>query len=149
MKIRIPPEIFAIKKYSARVVSNDNVATFIKELVLELDAGEKIDFESGQYVQVDIPEYELNYEKIKIGKRFRATWDRFELWGLRAQTEEPIFRAYSMANTPEEDTLRFTVRIATPPPRTDAPPGIASSYLFGLSREPMRLPGSLPPTYSV
>ncbi|HIJ56500.1 MAG TPA: NADH:ubiquinone reductase (Na(+)-transporting) subunit F [Deltaproteobacteria bacterium] len=132
MKIRIPPEIFSIKKYNATVVSNENAATFIKELVLELEAGERIDFESGQYIQIDIPEYELDYGKIEVLARFRSTWDRFGLWGLNAQAEEPVYRAYSMANTPEEDVLRFTIRIATPPPDADVPPGIASSFLFGL-----------------
>ena len=132
LKIRIPPEIFNIKKYTATVVSNENVATFIKELVLGLDGNERIDFSSGQYIQIDIPEYELAYEKIDVDKRFRSVWDKFGLWGLHAQAEEPVFRAYSMANTPEEDHLKFTVRIATPPPGSDVPPGIASSYLFGL-----------------
>ena len=133
MKIRIPPEIFSIKKYNATVVSNENVATFIKELVLELDTGEKIDFEAGQYIQIDIPEYEFDYGKIAVQARYRSTWDRFGLWGLHAQAEEPVYRAYSMANTPAEDTLRFTIRIATPPPDSDVPPGIASSFLFGLN----------------
>ena len=133
MKIRIPPEIFSIKKYKATVVSNENVATFIKELVLKLDAGERIDFESGQYIQIDIPEFELDYDKIEVQARFRSTWDRFGLWGLHAQAEEPVYRAYSMANSTEEDELRFTIRIATPPPGAEVPPGIASSFLFGLS----------------
>ena len=132
LKIRIPPEIFNIKKYTATVVSNENVATFIKELSLRLDGSERIDFNSGQYIQIDIPEYELEYEKIDVDKRFRSVWDKFGLWGLHAQAEEPVFRAYSMASTPEEDHLKFTVRIATPPPGSDIPPGIASSYLFGL-----------------
>ena len=135
LKIRIPPEIFNIKKYTATVVSNENVATFIKELVLGPDGNERIDFNSGQYIQIDIPEYELEYEKIDVNKRFRSVWDKFGLWGLHAQAEEPVFRAYSMANTPEEDHLKFTVRIATPPPGSDVPPGIASSYLFGLKAQ--------------
>jgi len=133
MKIRIPPEIFTIKKYNATVVSNGNVATFIKELILKLDDGEKIDFEAGQYIQIDIPEYELDYDKIDVQARYRSTWDRFGLWGLHAKAEEPVYRAYSMANTTTEDVLRFTIRIATPPPASDVPPGIASSFLFGLS----------------
>ena len=132
MQIRVPPEIFNIKKYTGTVVSNENVATFIKELVLALEAGERIDFEAGQYVQIDIPEYELDYEKISVEKQFRATWNKFGLWGLHAEAEEPVFRAYSMANTPGEDLLRFTIRIATPPPGADVPPGVASSYIFGL-----------------
>jgi Na+-transporting NADH:ubiquinone oxidoreductase subunit F len=132
MAIRIPPEIFNIKKYEASVVSNDNVATFIKELVLKLEPGEKIDFEAGQYIQIDIPEYRLEYAQIDVGARYRPAWDKFNLWSLAARAEEPVYRAYSMANTPAEDILRFTIRIATPPPGSDVPPGIASSYLFGL-----------------
>ena len=133
MQIRIPSEIFNIKKYRATVVSNENVATFIKELVLKPDNGETIDFEAGQYIQIDIPEYELDYDKIAVQARYRASWDRFGLWGLHARAEEPVYRAYSMANTIAEDVLRFTIRVATPPPGSDVPPGIASSFLFGLS----------------
>ncbi len=142
MKIRIPPEIFNIRKYNATVISNDNVATFIKELVLKIDNGDRIDFEAGQYIQIDIPEYELSYEKIGVQDIYRPAWDKFALWGLNAQTEEPVFRAYSMANTPEEELMRFTIRIATPPPGFDAPPGIASSFLFGLKAgDPMTFSG--------
>jgi Na+-transporting NADH:ubiquinone oxidoreductase subunit F len=132
MKIRIPPEIFNIKKYSATVVSNENVATFIKELVLKIDNGDRIDFEAGQYIQIDIPEYSLSYDKIKVQDIYRPAWDKFALWGLSAQAEEPVFRAYSMANTPGEELMRFTIRIATPPPGLDVAPGVASSFLFGL-----------------
>jgi len=132
MKIRIPPEIFNIRKYHATVVSNENVATFIKELVLKLDPGEKIDFEAGAYIQIDIPEYDLLYMSIHVEDIYRSAWDQFNLWGLHAQAEEPVFRAYSMANTPEEELLRFTIRIATPPPISDVPPGVASSFIFGL-----------------
>ncbi|RJQ61613.1 MAG: NADH:ubiquinone reductase (Na(+)-transporting) subunit F [Desulfobacteraceae bacterium] len=132
MAIRIPPEIFNIKKYEASVVSNDNVATFIKELVLKLEPGVKIDFEAGQYIQIDIPEYRLEYGQIDVGARYRPAWDKFNLWSLAARAEDPVYRAYSMANTPAEDVLRFTIRIATPPPGSDVPPGIASSYLFAL-----------------
>jgi Na+-transporting NADH:ubiquinone oxidoreductase subunit F len=133
MKIRIPDEIFNIKKYSATVVSNENVASFIKELRLKLDAGEKMDFITGSYVQIDIPEYEREYREIHVGETYKKVWDRFDFWGLKARTEEPVYRAYSMANTPEEEELRFTIRIATPPPgMPEIPPGVASSYLFTL-----------------
>ena len=132
MKIRIPPEIFNIRKYHATVVSNDNVATFIKELVLKLEPGEKIDFEAGAYIQIDIPEYDLLYTSIHVEDIYRSAWDQFNLWGLHAQAEEPVFRAYSMASTPEEEELRFTIRIATPPPGSDISPGVASSFIFGL-----------------
>jgi len=132
MKIWIPPEIFSIRKYSAAVVSNENVATFIKELILKIDNNGKFDFKAGQYIQIDIPEYELSYDRISVPDIYRPAWDKFGLWELTARAEEPVFRAYSMANTPAEELLRFTVRIAPPPPGSDAPPGIASSYLLSL-----------------
>ena len=133
MKIQIPNEIFNIKKYDATVVSNDNVASFIKELRLKLDPGQEMDFETGSYVQIDIPEYERQYREIHVGETYKKVWDRFDFWGLKASSEEPVYRAYSMANTPAEEELRFTIRIATPPPGAeDIPPGIASSYLFTL-----------------
>ncbi len=133
MKIRIPDEIFNIKKYHATVVSNENVASFIKELRMKLDVGEKMDFVTGSYVQIDIPEYEREYREIHVGETYKKVWDRFDFWGLKARTEEPVYRAYSMANTPEEEELRFTIRIATPPPgKPEIPPGVASSFLFTL-----------------
>jgi Na+-transporting NADH:ubiquinone oxidoreductase subunit F len=133
MKIRIPSEIFNIKKYTATVVSNENVASFIKELRLKLDPGQKMDFITGSYVQIDIPEYERSYREIQVGETYKKVWDRFDFWGLKARGEEPVYRAYSMANTPAEDELRFTIRVATPPPgAADIPPGVASSYLFTL-----------------
>ena len=133
MKIQIPSEIFNIKKYNATVVSNENVASFIKELRLKLDPGQKMDFETGSYVQIDIPEYERSYREIHVGETYKKVWDRFDFWGLKARGEEPVYRAYSMANTPAEDELRFTIRVATPPPgAADIPPGVASSYLFTL-----------------
>jgi Na+-transporting NADH:ubiquinone oxidoreductase subunit F len=131
LKIRIPAEIFNIKKYHATVVSNENVASFIKELRLKLDPGEKLEFTTGAYVQIDIPEYHRSYQEIMVAETYRKVWDHFDFWGLKARTEEPVYRAYSMANTPAEEELRFTIRIATPPPgATDIPPGVASSYLF-------------------
>ncbi|MGD9238535.1 MAG: NADH:ubiquinone reductase (Na(+)-transporting) subunit F [Desulfobacterales bacterium] len=133
MKIRIPDEIFKIQKYDATVVSNENVASFIKELRLKLDPGVKMDFETGAYVQIDIPEYERSYREIHVGETYKKVWDRFDFWGLKASSEEPVYRAYSMANTPTEKELRFTIRVATPPPGlADLPPGVASSYLFTL-----------------
>jgi len=133
MKIRIPEEIFNIKKYSAVVVSNENVASFIKELKLKLEGEETLDFKTGAYVQIDIPEYERSYREIHVGETYKKVWDRFDFWGLKARAEEPVYRAYSLANTPEEPELMFTIRIATPPPgETEIPPGVASSYLFTL-----------------
>ena len=136
LRIRIPEEIFNVKKYSATVVSNVNVATFIKELVLELDEDETLDFQAGAYIQIDIPEYELSFAqfRVRVSERFRPTWDRFNLWGLRSKVEEPIFRAYSLASPPSDKRrLSFTIRIATPPPgKKAAPPGAGSSFIFNL-----------------
>ena len=138
MKIRIPEEIFSIKKYGAKVVSNDNVATFIKELAVELKDGEILDFKAGQYIQIDIPEYEMSFSelKLRVAERFRSAWDQFQLWGLKSKVDEPIFRAYSLASPPSEaDVLRFTIRIATPPPGVaGAPPGQGSSFVFNLKQ---------------
>ena len=136
LKIRLPEEVLDVKKYGAKVRSNENVATFIKELVLEMDSGESLDFNAGAYVQIDVPEYELSFSEFRkrVGVKFRPDWDRFDLWGLKAKSEESIFRAYSLANPPsEKGTLSFTIRIATPPPgQVAAPPGKGSSYIFNL-----------------
>lgn len=135
LRIEIPPEIFSIRQYHAAVVSNRNVATFIKELVIRLDDGEELDFEAGAYVQIDVPEYrDLSFTEFDISERFKSAWERFDLLGLKAAADEPVFRAYSLANPPsEKKELMFTIRIATPPPDAPAaPPGIGSSYLFSL-----------------
>ncbi|GBC59530.1 Na(+)-translocating NADH-quinone reductase subun it F [Desulfonema ishimotonii] len=134
MNIRIPDEIFNIRKYTATVVSNKNVATFIKELVLKLDPGQRLEFRAGAYIQIDIPAYEARFNAFDVDDLYRPDWDRFNLWGLRARSEEIEYRAYSLASPPSEgDVLRFTIRIATPPPgRTDLPPGVGSSYVFNL-----------------
>ena len=136
LKILVPEEIFNVKKYNATVVSNDNVATFIKELVIQLDSGEELDFKAGAFIQIDIPEHEFSLLEFRcrVAERFRPDWDAFNLWGLHSQTEEPIFRAYSLANPPsEKNILQFTIRIATPPPGvSEAPPGAGSSYIFNL-----------------
>jgi len=138
LNIRIPQDIFNVKKYQATVISNENVATFIKELVLEIDPKEALEFKAGAYIQIDIPEYELSFSefRIRVAERFRPVWDRFNLWGLRSKTEKPVFRAYSLANPPcEKNILRFTIRIATPPPgAAEAPPGAGSSYIFNLKK---------------
>jgi len=136
LKIRIPDDILSVKKYSATVVSNENVATFIKDLILELDDGEQLDFTAGAYIQIDIPEYEIPFEllRVRVAERYRPDWDRFNLWGLRGKNLAPVFRAYSLANPPAEPArLRFTIRIATPPPGTEGlPPGTGSTYIFSL-----------------
>jgi Na+-transporting NADH:ubiquinone oxidoreductase subunit F len=136
LRIHIPEEIFHIRKYNATVVSNDNVASFIKELVLKLDDEEKIDFKSGAYMQIDVPEYEATFKEFEVAEAYRSVWDQFGLWELHAKAEEPIYRAYSMASTPKEELLRFTIRIATPPPGAskEVPPGIGSSFAFHLKK---------------
>ncbi len=134
LKIQIPDEIFHIRKYETTVVSNDNVATFIKELVLRLDPGERIDFRAGAYIQIDIPEYDAEFKDFSISEQYKAAWKQYSLLTLESHSGEPVNRAYSLANPPaESDLLRFTIRIATPPPdKADAPPGIGSSYVFHL-----------------
>ena len=136
LRIRIPDEILSVKKYTATVVSNENVATFIKDLILDLDDGEHLDFTAGAYIQIDIPEYEIPFEhfRVRVAERYRPDWDRFNLWGLRGKNLTPVFRAYSLASPPSEATrLRFTIRIATPPPgATNLPPGTGSTYIFSL-----------------
>ena len=135
MEVKIPDEIFSIKKWECTVRSNDNVATFIKELVLELPKGEILDFESGGYIQIDIPKYKLQYSEFDVEEEYREDWDKFKMWDLVAKNDnEDEFRAYSMANHPAEGNIvMLNVRIAHPPPQKwDAPPGIASSYIFNL-----------------
>jgi Na+-transporting NADH:ubiquinone oxidoreductase subunit F len=134
LRIRIPDEIFNIQKYDATVVSNDNVATFIKELVVQLDPGQEIDFKSGAYMQIDIPEYEAAFKDFDIQNTYRSVWERFSLFQLRARSDQAVNRAYSLANPPlEKGILKFTIRIATPPPGVpEAPPGVGSSYVFHL-----------------
>ena len=134
MRIQVPQYVLSIKKYTGTVVSNRNVATFIKELVVDLDNNETIDFQAGQYMQIDIPEYEICFTSFDVTDRYLAAWEKFNLLDLCAGTDEPVFRAYSLANPPYEEQLRFTVRIATPPPgQPDIPPGVGSSYVFGLN----------------
>lgn len=134
MAIRVPEVIFSIRKFHATVVSNDNVATFIKELILVLDPGEKIDFKAGAYIQIDIPEYCADFKDFSVAEKYKAAWKQFNLLTLKSKSEEPVNRAYSLANPPvEPDRLMLTVRIATPPPgREDVPPGVGSSFVFNL-----------------
>jgi Na+-transporting NADH:ubiquinone oxidoreductase subunit F len=134
LRVRIPEEIFNIQKFDASVVSNDNVATFIKELVLQLDEGQAVDFKAGAYMQIDVPEYQAVFSNFAVAQRYRDAWERFNLLSLKAGTDIPVNRAYSLANPPsEKGILRFTIRIATPPPgKMDLPPGVGSSYVFNL-----------------
>ena len=136
MEIKIPDEVFSIKKWDCEVVSNNSVATFIKELVIDLPKGDNLDFKAGGYIQIDIPEYSgLKYSNFDIQKQYHPDWYQYKIWDLVANNEEPIFRAYSMANHPAEgNRVMLNVRIATPPPKlwNDVPPGIASSYIYSL-----------------
>jgi Na+-transporting NADH:ubiquinone oxidoreductase subunit F len=134
MVLDIEPEILEIKKYECTVRSNDNVATFIKELVVELPKGEKLDFRAGGYIQIDVPSYKgLEYKNFEIGDEYRQDWEQFKMFDLVANNDEDCFRAYSMASFPlEDDIIMLNIRIASPPPGTDYPPGICSSYVFDL-----------------
>jgi Na+-transporting NADH:ubiquinone oxidoreductase subunit F len=137
MKIKVPDEVFGIRKWECTVTSNDNVATFIKELTVALPAGEVIDFQSGGYIQIDVPDYQnLKFKDFDVAEKYRGDWDKFKLWDLVANNPEPIFRAYSMANHPAEGNMvMLNIRIATPPPkRMDLPPGVCSSYVFSLKK---------------
>ena len=133
MKIEVPEEIFGVKKWECEVVSNNNVATFIKELVLKLPEGENVNFRAGGYVQLECPPYDVSFKDFAVEERFRGDWDKFDLWRYRSVVNETTIRAYSMANYPEErGLLKFNIRIATPPPNTDLPPGKMSSWVFSL-----------------
>ena len=136
LKIEVAPELFSVRQWKCRVRSNHNVATFIKELVLELPPGEAVPFRAGGYIQIECPPYELRYRDFDIEEEYRGDWDRFDMWRYRASVAdgEEVVRAYSMANYPEEKgVILLNVRIASPPPRMpDVPPGKMTSYLFGL-----------------
>ncbi len=147
MKIRVDEEIFGIKKWECEVVSNYNVASFIKEFVVKLPEGETLHFESGGYIQIDVPVIEVEYKDMDIaphpsdpaGKdKYQSEWDKFKLWGLKMKNDEPQFRAYSMANHPAEGNIvMLNIRIATPPwdraknTWMNVNPGVCSSYVFG------------------
>ena len=146
MNVKVPEEIFGIKKWECEVVSNYNVASFIKEFVVKLPEGETLDFEAGGYIQVDVPETTVDFKNIditshpKLGKaadEFQAEWDKFKLWDLKMVNPEPLFRAYSMANHPAEgNIIMLNIRIATPPfdrkkgGWMDVNPGVCSSFVF-------------------
>lgn len=134
MKIELPPEVFAVRKWTCRVLSNRNVSTFIKELKLALPEGEDVPFRAGGYVQIECPPYNLSFRDFDIDAEFREEWDRFDLWRFRSDVAAPVERAYSMANFPlEKGILLFTIRIAFAPDyREDIPPGKMSSWLFNL-----------------
>ena len=135
MDITISDEIFNIRKWECTVKSNVNVATFIKELIMEFPEGETLNFEAGGYIQIDIPKYDISFKTFDIESEYHSNWDKFNIWDLNCKSDEPIFRAYSMANHPAEgNRVMLNVRIATPPPPlwNDVSPGIASSYIFNL-----------------
>ena len=134
MPIEIAPEVFSVRKWKCRVISNRNVATFIKELKLALPEGEEVPFRAGGYVQIECPPHQLQFRDFAIDEPFRADWDKFDLWRFKSVSPEPVTRAYSMANYPmEKGILLFTIRIAFAPGyREDIPPGIMSSWIFGL-----------------
>jgi Na+-transporting NADH:ubiquinone oxidoreductase subunit F len=134
MKIEVEPEIFNVRKWRCTVRSNRNVATFIKELVLELPEGEEVPFRAGGYIQIECPPHEVRYADFDIEEEYREDWDKFDMWRFVSKVDEPVSRAYSMASYPEEkDIIMLNVRIASPPPNMpDVPPGIMSSYIFSL-----------------
>lgn len=136
MEIKVPDEIFNIQKWECKVRSNNSVATFIKELVLELPKGQNLNFTAGGYIQIDIPEFhDLAFKDFDIDKEYHPDWDKFKIWDVIANNDEECFRAYSMANHPAEGNIvMLNVRISTPPPALwdQVPPGIASSYIFNL-----------------
>lgn len=135
MRIRIPDEVFGVQKYVCGVASNRNVASFIKELVLELPGGEVMDFRAGGYIQLECPPHHVRFSDFEIDTRFRDEWDRYKLWRYESTVREVTSRAYSMANFPlERGVVKLNVRIATPPPGANdkVPPGKISSYIFSL-----------------
>ena len=135
MKIEVPAEVFDVRRWTCKVRSNHNVATFIKELVLELPPGESVPFRAGGYIQIESPPHVVNYKDFDIEEEYREDWDKFNMWRYISTVDEPVTRAFSMASYPEEKGfILLNVRIASPPPRAPegTPPGIMSSYIFGL-----------------
>jgi len=135
MKIEVEPEFFGVKKWQCKVRSNNNVATFIKELVLELPTGESVPFKAGGYIQIECPPHIADYKDFDIDEDYRGDWDKFNMWQYKSVVKEDVIRAYSMANYPEEKgIIMLNVRIASPPPRGPAgiPPGQMSSFIFNL-----------------
>ncbi len=137
MKVEVPHEALETKKWKCKVRSNRNVATFIKEFVIELPEGEQVDFKAGGYIQIEAPPHVQEYKDFKIEEEYHGDWDKFDVWRYTSTVTEPVIRAYSMANYPgEKGIIMLNIRIASPPPRAPegTPPGQMSSYIFG--REP-------------
>jgi len=137
MRIKVPEEIFGIKKWECEVVSNEGVATFIKEFVVKLPEGEFLEFESGGYIQIDVPVGVYDFKDMEVEDEYKEDWDKFQMWDLKTVVDEPVFRAYSMANHPAEgNIIMLNIRIATPPwdrknnKWMDVPPGLCSSFVF-------------------
>ena len=134
MVIQVPDEVFGVKKWACEVLSNDNVATFIKEFKIALPEGEEVPFRAGGYIQIERPPGMVRFKDFDVDEEYRSDWDRFQLWDMVSETKEPVIRAYSMANYPEEKgIIMLNVRIATPPPNVpDAVPGLMSSFIYAL-----------------
>ncbi len=134
MEIEVEDSVFGVKKWECTVKSNDNVATFIKELVLELPEGEAIDYRAGGYIQIECPPHVSKYSDMDVQEEYREDWDKFNLWRYVSDVKEPTLRAYSMASYPVEKEIMLNVRVATPPPGApdSVPPGIMSSFIFNL-----------------
>lgn len=141
IKIQVPDSTLSVKKLECEVISNKNVATFIKEFTVKLPAGEHLDFKSGEYIQIDIPEYDLDFADIDVEPVYKEEWEKYGFFGIKAKNTVPTMRAYSMASYPAEgDIIKLNVRIATPPfdrsqPKgvfkmLPVPPGVSSSYVF-------------------
>ena len=134
MKIEVPEEVFGVKQWRCKVRSNENVATFIKELVLELPTGENVDFKAGGYIQIECPPHQVSYKSFDVEEEYKEDWDKFNLWRYESTVKDTVSRAYSMANYPQEQgIIMLNVRIASPPPNNpDVPPGEMSSFIFNL-----------------
>jgi Na+-transporting NADH:ubiquinone oxidoreductase subunit F len=134
MDLELPAEIFSISKWECQVISNESRATFIKELVLALPEGADLAFRAGGYIQIDAPPHVAEYKTMEIDEEFREDWDKYDLWQYCSKVDEPIMRAYSMANYPEEKgVIMLNVRVCPPPPAVpEAPPGQMSSFIFNL-----------------
>ncbi len=145
LKIQVPDSALSVKKLECEVISNKNVATFIKEFTVKLPEGEDIEFKSGEYIQIDIPAYDVDFADMDVDPIYRADWEKYGFFGIKYKNTVPTIRAYSMASYPaEKNVIKLNVRIATPPfdrsqPKgvfkmLPVPPGIASTYVF--SRKP-------------
>lgn len=135
MKIEIPDEVLEIKKFEGTVRSNHNVATFIKEFVVDLPPGVDLNFKAGGYIQIDVPEFDIKFSEFDVEEEYRADWDKLKVFDLTCKNPSPVYRAYSMANHPAEgNCVMLNIRIATPPPPLwdKVPPGLATSYIFKL-----------------